>query len=183
MATCNSCGAPLRIDGDRGILLCEHCGRQQAAPADLERIELLGHASHLCPTCSTPLSTARIEGQPLLCCERCFGMLIEMNVFTAVIDAVRAHEGRAFEKALPRHQRPGDRSINCPTCEQPMLSHVYGGPGNVVIDTCERCFVNWLDPGELRRIALAPDRPAQSADTTEADTGSFADREEDSDDL
>ena len=33
----------------------------------------------------------------------------------------------------------------------------YGGPGNVVIDTCERCLVNWLDPGELRRIAIAPD--------------------------
>jgi Zn-finger nucleic acid-binding protein len=32
-----------------------------------------------------------------------------------------------------------------------------GGPGNVVIDTCERCRVNWLDSGELRRIAVAPD--------------------------
>ena len=42
-----------------------------------------------------------------------------------------------------------------------MTSHNYGGPGNVVMDTCERCELNWLDPGELRRIALAPDsRPA-----------------------
>jgi hypothetical protein len=28
-----------------------------------------------------------------------------------------------------------------------------------VIDSCERRLVNWLDQGELRRIALAPDRP------------------------
>ena len=31
--------------------------------------------------------------------------------------------------------------------------------GNVVIDTCEPCGVNWLDPGELRRIAVAPYSP------------------------
>jgi Zn-finger nucleic acid-binding protein len=36
-----------------------------------------------------------------------------------------------------------------------MQNHFYGGPGNLVIDTCERCHLNWLDPGELRRIARA----------------------------
>jgi Zn-finger nucleic acid-binding protein len=45
--------------------------------------------------------------------------------------------------------------INCPGCAKPMLNHFYGGPGNLVIDTCERCHLNWLDPGELRRIARA----------------------------
>jgi Zn-finger nucleic acid-binding protein len=38
-----------------------------------------------------------------------------------------------------------------------MIDQVYGGPGNIVIDTCERCGVNWLDPGELHRIATAPE--------------------------
>jgi len=37
-----------------------------------------------------------------------------------------------------------------------MLGHFYGGPGNIVLDTCEACQVNWLDPGELQRIARAP---------------------------
>ena len=83
-------------------------------------------------------------------------MLIEMNHFADVIEAVRVHEKRSFRIALPRRQHPTDRSINCPTCGHPMLSHLYGGPGNVVIDICERCQVNWLDPGELRRIAVAP---------------------------
>jgi hypothetical protein len=85
-------------------------------------------------------------------------MLIEMNRFVSVIDALRAREERAFQTALPRRQNPSDRLINCPACGHPMLSHLYGGPGNVVIDSCERCLVNWLDPGELRRIAVAPDR-------------------------
>jgi hypothetical protein len=82
-------------------------------------------------------------------------MLIQMSAFAAVIDAVRVREGRSLP--LPLRQSPGDRTLSCPTCGQPMTDHRYGGPGNVVIDTCEGCGVNWLDPGELRRIATAPD--------------------------
>ena len=156
VATCDSCGGPLRIDQDRGLLVCDHCGSQQEAPAAIEHVELLSETSSLCPTCSTPLSTSRLGGHPLLCCARCFGMLIEMNHFADVIDAVRAYEERSFRIALPRRQNPTDRLINCPACGHPMLGHLYGGPGNVVIDTCERCQVNWLDRGELRRIAVAP---------------------------
>jgi Zn-finger nucleic acid-binding protein len=39
-----------------------------------------------------------------------------------------------------------------------MDTHLYGGGGNVVIDDCERCGLNWLDHGELDRIVRAPDR-------------------------
>jgi len=77
-----------------------------------------------------------------------------MEQFVPVIEAVRAHEEPA--RALsPRQQTPGDRTIACPGCGMPMLSHFYGGPGNIVLDTCEPCRLNWLDPGELRRIARA----------------------------
>jgi Zn-finger nucleic acid-binding protein len=147
----------MRIDRDRGLLVCGHCGRQDEAPAVIKHVELLSETSSLCPLCSTPLSTSRLEGHPLLCCARCFGMLIDMNRFAGVIDAVRAHEERSFRIALPRHQNPTDRLLNCPACGHPMLGHLYGGPGNVVIDSCERCQVNWLDPRELHRIVVAPD--------------------------
>jgi Zn-finger nucleic acid-binding protein len=50
-----------------------------------------------------------------------------------------------------------DRRIACPTCHRTMDAHQYGGPGNIAIDTCETCSVHWLDRGELRRIAMAPD--------------------------
>jgi Zn-finger nucleic acid-binding protein len=36
-----------------------------------------------------------------------------------------------------------------------MDTHFYGGPGNIIIDDCDRCSLNWLDAGELMRIALA----------------------------
>ena len=83
-------------------------------------------------------------------------MLIDMNRFATVIDAARALEVRS-RAMTPRRQNPGDRILSCPRCRQPMIGHLYGGPGNVAIDTCERCQVNWLDAGELRRIAGAPD--------------------------
>lgn len=162
----------MRIDTDRGLLVCDHCGSEQEPPAAGRYVELLGETSRLCPVCSLPLSNGRLEGHPLLCCARCFGVLIAMNRFAAVIDAARVHEERSFRVALPRRQNPGDRTINCPVCAQPMLSHLYGGPGNVVIDTCERCQLNWLDSGELRRIAVAPEkvhRPEDAVDVTTAD--------------
>ena len=147
----------MRIERDRGLFACDHCGSQQEAPAALAYVELLSETTSACPTCSTPLSASRLEGYSLLCCARCFGMLIEMPHFAAVIDAMRALEERTFRIALPRRQHPSERVINCPSCGGPMLSHVYAGPGNVVIDTCQHCRVNWLDTGELRRIAVAPD--------------------------
>ena len=76
----------------------------------------------------------------------------------AIIEAVRAYDVGTFRTSLPRRQSPADRTLHCPTCARPLLSHQYAGGGNVVIDTCEHCLVNWLDQGELRRIALAPDR-------------------------
>ena len=71
-------------------------------------------------------------------------MLIEMNRFVGIIEAGRAHEARSFGTALPRRQTPGERHLSCPACRQRMVGHLYGGPGNVVIDTCEQCLLNWL---------------------------------------
>jgi len=147
----------MRVDRDRSLFACDHCGSEQPAPATLAYVELLDETASACPICSTALSSSRLEGYSLLCCARCFGMLITMDQFAAVINAMRAREERVFRIPLPRRQSPSDRVITCPSCRQPMFGHIYGGPGNVVIDSCERCQVNWLDPGELRRIAVAPD--------------------------
>jgi Zn-finger nucleic acid-binding protein len=148
----------MRVD-DRGIFVCDHCGGQQELPAALAYVNLGNPTTNLCPLCSSPLSASRLDEYPLLSCPRCSGMLIAMDCFAAVIDAVRIRENRPVQMVRPRDQTPGDRTVGCPLCGKPMLAHIYGGPGNVVIDSCEGCQVNWLDPGELRRIALAPDGP------------------------
>ncbi|MCM3881099.1 MAG: zf-TFIIB domain-containing protein [Vicinamibacterales bacterium] len=149
----------MRIDRDHSTLVCDHCGNQQELPWIAEHVDLLGETTSPCPVCGTPLSDSRLEGFPVLCCSRCFGMLIGMNRFAALIDAVRVLEERSFRTLPPRRQNPNDRVVNCPKCRAAMLSHLYGGPGNIVIDSCEQCQVNWLDSGELRRTAIAPDGP------------------------
>jgi Zn-finger nucleic acid-binding protein len=169
---CDNCGAPARIDRERGLIVCDHCGTQQELPALFEHLELLSETRLLCPLCTSPLFDGRLEDLPVQVCARCFGMLISMDLFTTIIDVVRAREDGRVRAVLPRKQNPGDREIDCPVCRNPMLNHVYAGPGNIVIDTCERCFLNWLDPGELRRIVVAPDTrrlsepPADSDDPT-----------------
>jgi Zn-finger nucleic acid-binding protein len=152
----------MRLDEARNVLICDHCGSQRELPASLGYVKLGSQTSHLCPLCSTPLSASRLDGYPLLCCARCSGMLIAMNCLAAVIDAVRIRENRSVRAVPARDQVPGERTIACPLCGKPMLAHIYGGPGNVVIDSCEKCQVNWLDAGELRRMALAPDTPART---------------------
>lgn len=146
---------------DGGSLVCGHCGsvdEQQALEERLEAfydLETIGAGSADCPNCAAALADARIEGCPVQYCSSCHGVLVEMKHFVTLSEAVRAREPRT-RAALPRRQQPGERVLSCPICRQAMLSHVYGGPGNLVLDTCERCHVNWLDPGELRRIARAP---------------------------
>jgi Zn-finger nucleic acid-binding protein len=158
VADCTNCGGPLRIDRNRQVLACDHCGNQLESPVVFANLERLSESSTPCPVCTTPLSNSRWHGHPLRSCATCDGMLIDMNRFTTIIDAVRAHELASVGTALPRRQRPDDRRLACPLCAQPMIGHHYGGPGNVVIDTCERCLVNWLDQGELRRIGVAANK-------------------------
>jgi Zn-finger nucleic acid-binding protein len=143
----------MRSEAD--VLVCGHCGSMDEGVAPFYELQALGESAVACPRCETPLADARIEGCPVQYCRACHGVLVEMQHFVTLSDAVRARE-RHKGVALPRRQRPGERVLPCPMCTQPMLSHVYGGPGNLVLDTCERCHVNWLDPGELRRIARAP---------------------------
>ena len=168
MANCVNCGAPVTADG-RGMLVCAHCGTPQEPPAAIEYLDLEAETTTGCLVCSSPLRAARLEGYPLLWCARCSGMLIRMDLFSAVVDAVRYREQRAIPVVLPRRQTPDQRRLTCPECARPMRAHIYAGPGNVVIDTCEQCRLNWLDGGELRRIAIAPDTLRRRADEPEPD--------------
>jgi len=140
--------------GEGGTLVCDHCG-STAERAVSYALETFGESSLACPHCATPLVDARIEGCPVRYCTSCEGVLVEMRHFMMLSEAVRARAPRGGV-ALPRTQQPGERTLSCPGCGQPMLSHLFGGPGNLVLDSCEPCQVNWLDPGELQRIARAP---------------------------
>jgi Zn-finger nucleic acid-binding protein len=80
-----------------------------------------------------------------------------MDAFRVAVDELRSHLEGATE--IPRPMNPDDlkRALRCPKCGWKMDTHPYAGPGNIVIDNCPRCELNWLDHAELRRVASAPD--------------------------
>jgi Zn-finger nucleic acid-binding protein len=153
----------MRPHGD--TLVCDYCKNVVTAEKNDDGITLLGEArDQACPLCNLPLQQATLAKVPLLYCSKCQGMLASMEIFADLIDAARArHPGTIAEPPID----PADlnRHIGCPKCHRPMDTHTYCGPGNVVMDTCENCQLNWLDRGELARIAQAPnDAPNDRAD-------------------
>lgn len=157
--TCPSCGAAMRLKEDKESLICDYCGTVHIPDPNSDGVQDLGVASELtCPVCPVPLVHAVIAGDPLLYCEKCRGMLIEMEVFLAVVQNLRSRHLTSADGAQPPDWRDLDRRIQCPQCKKTMDTHPYMGPGNVIIDTCEHCSLNWFDYGELQRIVRAPDR-------------------------
>jgi Zn-finger nucleic acid-binding protein len=101
----------------------------------------------------------------ILYCAKCGGMMIPMGIFPDLIEALRGTTDGAPESAIIQPQADSEdlqRKIDCPGCHRRMETHRYGGPGNVIIDSCETCSRIWLDRGELMRIVHAPDHRVES---------------------
>ena len=154
--TCERCGAPLRTDLDRGIYVCDYCGTEVRPPSESEGVLVTGDSHFACPLCHGKLADGALESVPLLYCPACHGMLILMNDFIPLLSLLRAHYTRFASFIAPRAS-DADRVLLCPRCNAQMDSHPYGGGGNVNVDSCESCESIWLDSGELRKIASAPD--------------------------
>jgi LSD1 subclass zinc finger protein len=155
---CPSCGAPLHLTENEDSFRCDYCRSVYTPPQNDDDVRVLGERSPLaCPVCSVALEQAALAGHRILYCAKCRGMLVPMNDFLALIQGLRsAHPDSG--SVQPAADRKGlDRHIACPQCHQPMDTHFYEGPGNIVIDDCSRCFLNWLDQGELMRVVRAPD--------------------------
>lgn len=159
---CDNCGAPLRLVDGRDHFHCEHCATLRfAAPLaeSIDCVTLLREAAELeCPVCATPLSHGAIDGARVLCCETCRGVLAECDVFAHVNYQRRAAFDRADVTPQPLDRALLQRELQCPSCTVRMETHPYFGPGNVVIDSCARCRLVWVDHGELAAIASAPGR-------------------------
>jgi Zn-finger nucleic acid-binding protein len=155
---CPSCGAPLRLDSGTVSLSCDYCRSVYFPEKNAEGVRVLGEeAAESCPVCRIPLLHAVLARERIRYCTTCRGMLIRMGAFTVLIDELRSQRGGASVQPAP-DRRDLDRKIDCPECHHRMDTHFYGGPGNVVIDDCSRCSLNWLDHDELMRIVAAPDR-------------------------
>lgn len=156
---CPDCGAPLRLDADKDYLICDFCGNIHVPGTNDDGVRVLEEtALEECPICIAPLVHAAIDGQRILYCRHCRGMLISMDIFAPLIEDLRSRRAGNSGIVKPLDTSELDRVMHCPHCRRVMDTHVYGGGGNVVISDCETCQVNWLDNGELDRIVRAPDQ-------------------------
>jgi Zn-finger nucleic acid-binding protein len=155
----------MRPEGDG--LRCAYCGSLAFPEKNDEGVRLLGEAQGLtCPVCTVPLMDATLTGTQIRYCTTCHGMLVAMAAFADLLASARALPTTAMANPA---DGPSElqRSIHCPSCHGNMIADWYGGGGHVVIDSCDRCSLNWLDHGELLRIAHAPDSMAdQTADAS-----------------
>jgi len=156
---CNNCGAPLTPCLDNGYLRCDYCGSLCFLAESEDRVRSLGEASELnCALCGVPLLQAYVDQAPALYCPQCRGLLIRQPAFAKAIAYLRATAPDPPVTPPAMNREDLRRRITCPQCGRVMDTHAYGGPGNIVIDNCPRCHLNWLDYGEFSRIVDAPGR-------------------------
>lgn len=144
----------------RRYYFCNHCGTFHfiETPAE-DGIRVLDrpHAAMPCPHCAAPLAKSLLDDAfPVEHCERCRGLLIARASFAQAVARRRARQTGPPVEPVPLDRRELKRVISCPACRTQMDVHPYYGPGNVVIDTCSRCDLVWLDFGELQQITDAP---------------------------
>jgi Zn-finger nucleic acid-binding protein len=162
----------MKLKSDAQSFKCEYCQSVYFPEKNDDGVQVLEEQSgHDCPVCQTPLGHAFVARNPIIYCTKCNGMLIAMAMMEATIEAVRAQRGGGAAPAPP-DKDDLRRKINCPQCHRPMDAHFYGGPGNVVVDSCENCCIIWLDRGELMRIAHASAADAPSASSASANLDS-----------
>jgi Zn-finger nucleic acid-binding protein len=148
----------MRLRDGRECLTCDYCKGEYFPEKNADGVRVLDDPSELsCPVCAIPLVHAILGAHQIHYCTRCRGSLIPAPVFVLVLRDLRAN--RADASAIPHPPDPQElrRRIQCPQCHRAMDTHFSAGPGNIVIDDCARCELNWLDAGELMVVARAPD--------------------------
>ncbi len=155
---CPNCGAGM--DLVRDYFTCRYCATvhfpQATADGTDERVRLLGSDdARACPVCDQTLRAAAIERLPVAYCQTCRGVLTTNDTFRQLVSKLRAKAGGTQTPRQPINPEELARQVRCPQCRHGMDTHPYYGPGNVVVDTCARCFLIWLDHGELEVIEHA----------------------------
>jgi Zn-finger nucleic acid-binding protein len=97
-----------------------------------------------------------MDGHPVEFCPRCQGVLMACPSFGRLVRDRRSAYSGSGGQPRPLDQNDLLRQVDCPGCHRPMDVHPYYGPGGIVIDSCHRCQIVWLDCNEISRIEAAP---------------------------
>jgi LSD1 subclass zinc finger protein len=157
---CNNCGAPLTLVEGRDHYVCAYCATFHYPPRDepdhdgLVALEQASDAQ--CPRCDAALAEGMLDSRRVAYCARCRGMLLSNDDFAFIIRKRRAEYTGPAVKPAPLDAAELKRWARCPGCGGRMDVHPYYGPGSVVIDSCGRCHLVWVDRAEIAAIERAP---------------------------
>lgn len=162
---CINCGAPMQLRLNQQHFYCEYCSSRYFPEQNMDGLRVLEANSEVsCPVCKIPLVHAYIGSTHLYHCQSCQGMLFHQETFLEVINYLRENSTRPLIKPPPVDYAELERKLNCPACRRLMSTHLYGGPGNLVVDNCSHCHHLWLDHNEFTRIIRSPGREPRSTD-------------------
>jgi Zn-finger nucleic acid-binding protein len=144
----------------RGYFFCRYCGSFYFPETTADQgVRVLGQGSEAlaCPVCTKSLASAVLDGlHSVHYCQNCRGVLLPRGSFAEAVQKRRAWATGPPIAPARLERSELDRRLICPRCRVRMNTHPYYGPGNVVIDSCDRCDAIWLDFGELKQIESAP---------------------------
>jgi Zn-finger nucleic acid-binding protein len=153
---CMACGAAMRPVTNRDYLVCEYCSSFHFPAASPDGVKVLGEPSKLrCPVCALSLLSGAAENHAVLECERCQGLLLTAGAFG---ELARIRHARNGKRPVPVDAiREPSRHLRCPQCNHWLDRHpYYGGPAHLMIDSCERCNLLWLERGVLAAVQDGP---------------------------
>jgi Zn-finger nucleic acid-binding protein len=156
---CNNCGAPMQLRLEQQHFYCNYCTSRYFPDENEDGLRILeADSDHDCPVCKTLMVYGFIGKTQLHFCQSCRGMLFDQESFLKVVDYLRENSSLARVEPPPVNFSALERQLTCPTCGRSMSTHLYGGPGNLVVDNCSHCQHLWLDHNEFTRIIRAPGR-------------------------
>src|SRR5258708_32184960 len=124
---CGNCGAPARLDHERGLIVCDYCGTEAMPPTGEDGVQVLVATDLRCPACEGSLSEGRIESRDVLYCESCRGLLLDMDSFLPLVDTLRLYRSGPSAIVLRRQDDARKLPAIGPRCQAPRDPHPSAG--------------------------------------------------------
>lgn len=142
---CPSCFAMMFI----GSKHCQRCGAAAAVP------EVSDAKDRKCPRCQSEMVSVTLGSTPVLECERCLGLWLDVPSFEKIC---ADREQQSAVLGIASHVPPSAGNeiskvhyVPCPECLQLMNRMNFARCSGVIVDICKK-HGTWFDRDELSRI-------------------------------
>lgn len=179
---CNMCGNVFYGNGDcpvctsgraprkkQTLHLCPGCGNEvediHACPicADgrsVGRRKEPEHKGPMCPQCNEPLEAQDFDGETVLVCTSCLGMLFGPDALERVLDRLRESaetdtEGLTEERIARLRQGSLPKSVRykpCPICKMGMTRRNYLQTSGIILEICGQ-HGTWVDQATFGQLS------------------------------